>query len=409
MGELRIEGDAAEYGFDPHRLARIEEHFNDYLADRRLPGWLVSVARGGQVVYTAKGGHRDREAGAVVTDDTIWRIYSMTKPLTSIGVMMLYEEGLFDLNDDVSRWIPELGEARVYVSGPPTAPVTVPAIEPVRVHHLLSHMSGLTYGFTYLHPTDAIYRANGYDFGFPKGADLAKAVSDWCSMPLRFQPGSGWNYSVSTDVLGRLIELWSGQDLVSFFRTRILDPLGMNDTDWYCVEEKQERLATLYYPTPDGCIPLTDMSAISLRPPRIHGGGGGLLSTAHDYQRFMTMLLNGGELDGIRLVSNRTLDLMTENHLPGDVDLADYAVDSFSEDQQAGIGFGLGFSVVLDRRKNKSLVSEGTFAWGGAASTAFWVDPLEELTVGFYTQLLPSGTHNIRRELQQLIYGSLVD
>lgn len=409
MGELRIEGDAAEYGFDPHRLARIEDHFNGYLADRRLPGWLVTVARGGQVVYTAKGGHRDREAGADVSDDTIWRIYSMTKPLTSIGVMMLYEEGLFDLNDDVSRWIPELAEARVYVSGPPTAPVTVPAVEPVRVHHLLSHMSGLTYGFTYLHPTDAIYRANGYDFGFPKGADLERAVSDWCSMPLRFQPGSGWNYSVSTDVLGRLIELWSGQDLVSFFRTRILDPLGMSDTDWYCVEEKQERLATLYYPTPDGCIPLTDMSAISLRPPRIHGGGGGLLSTAHDYQRFMTMLLNGGELDGIRLVSNRTLDLMTENHLPGDVDLADYAVDSFSEDQQAGIGFGLGFSVVVDRRKNKALVSEGTFAWGGAASTAFWVDPLEELTVGFYTQLLPSGTHNIRRELQQLIYGALVD
>ena len=409
MGALQLEGDAAELGFDPRRLARIQEHFDHYVDDRRLPGWLVTVARGGQVVYTGKGGHRDREAGLLVEDDTIWRIYSMTKPLTSIAVMMLYEEGAFDLNDDAGKWIEELRSARVYVSGPPTAPVTVPATEPVRVHHLLSHMSGLTYGFTYLHVTDAIYRANGYDFGFPKGADLAQAVSDWCSMPLRFQPGSGWNYSVSTDVLGRLVEIWSGQSLSDFFRERILDPLGMTDTEWYCPQDKADRLSTLYYPTPDGCIPLTDMSALALKVPRLYGGGGGLLSTARDYQRFMTMLLNGGELDGVRLVSNRTLDLMTENHLPGDVDLAEYAVDSFSEDQQAGVGFGLGFSVVLDRRENKSLVSEGTFAWGGAASTAFWVDPLEDLTVGFYTQLLPSGTHNIRRELQQLIYSSLVD
>jgi CubicO group peptidase (beta-lactamase class C family) len=409
MAELKLEGTPEEYGIDSTRLDRIGPHFDQYVADKRLPGWLVTVARSGQLVWTAKSGHRDIEANLPVSDDTIWRIYSMTKPLTSVAVMMLYEEGRFDLLDDVGQWIDALKEPRVYASGPPTKPLTVPATEPVRVHHLLSHMSGLTYGFHYTHPVDAIQRAKGYEWGGPRGADLEKVVDDWCTTPLLFQPGTRWNYSVSVDVLGRLIELWSGQSLQSFFRERLLDPLGMDDTDWHCPEDKQDRLAMLYVPSRNGAAPMADMASAATRVPGWRGGGGGLVSTAADYQRFMTFLLNGGELDGTRLLSERTLALMTENHLPGGGDLTDWSEDSFSEEKQAGIGFGLGFSVVVDRRKNKSLASEGTFGWGGAASTAFWVDPVEELTVGFYTQLLPSSSYNIRRELQQLVYGALTD
>ena len=409
MSTLEIRVDPSAMGFDPGRLERIQSHFDQYVQDRRLSGWLATVGRGGELVWTGKGGYRDREKDLEVTDDTIWRIYSMTKPITSIAVMMLYEEGRFDLNDDAGQWITSLAAPRVWSGGSTNQPATVPATEPVRIHHLLTHMSGLTYGFNYVHPVDAIYRAKGYDFGYPKGADLTQAVRDWCSSPLLFQPGSRWNYSVSVDVLGRLIELWSGQPLDEFVRERILEPLGMHDTEWWCPPEKQDRLSMLYVPVNGDSYPYEDIARAASHPPRMHAGGGGLLSTAADYHRFMTMLLRGGELDGVRLVSNRTLDLMTQNHLPGDVDLEAFATDSFSEVDYAGVGFGLGFSVLLDRRKNKSLASEGTFGWGGAASTAFWVDPQEDLTVSFYTQLLPSGTYPIRRELQQLVYQALVD
>ena len=409
MSSLDIRVDASTMGFDPVRLERINEHFNGYVARRNLAGWLATVSRGGELVWSGKGGDRDRERGLEVTDDTIWRIYSMTKPITSIAAMMLFEEGRFDLTDDVGQWIEELREPRVWAGGTLEEPHTVPATEPVRVHHLLTQMSGLTYGFHYRHQTDAIYRAKGYDFGFAPGADLPTAVHDWCSSPLIFQPGSGWNYSVSVDVLGRLIEIWSGQSLESFVFERVLDPLGMHDTDWFCSPEKQDRLAMLYVPSKGDSFPYEQLANTVLKPPRVHGGGGGLLSTAHDYNRFMTMLLGGGALEGVRLVSSRTLDLMTQNHLPGDLDLQEFATDSFSEVDYAGIGFGLGFSVVTDRRKNKSLLSEGTFSWGGAASTVFWVDPVEDLTVSFFTQLLPSGTYPIGRDLQQLVYQSLVD
>jgi CubicO group peptidase (beta-lactamase class C family) len=409
MSSLEVEVDPSAYGFSTERLARIKPAFDRYVADRRLAGWLATVSRGGQLVWSDKGGHRNREKELEVTNDTIWRIYSMTKPITAIAVMMLYEEGHFDLTDEVGQWIDALQEPRVWEGGTPEHPVTVAAIEPVRVHHLLTHMSGLTYGFHYLHPVDAIYRDKGYDFGFRKGADLVQAVNDWCTSPLLFQPGSKWNYSVSFDVLGRLIEIWSGQPLDVFMKERIFDPLGMSDTEWWCPPEKADRLATLYVPSSGDSFPFDDLGKHSLHPPRIFGGGGGLLSTAYDYNRFMTMLLRGGELDGQRLVSSRTLELMIENHLPRDGDLVDLAEDSYSEAAYAGQGFGFGMSVMIDRRKNKSMVTEGSFFWGGAASTTFWVDPVEDLAVGFYTQLLPSGTYPIRRDLQRFVYQALAD
>jgi len=401
--------DPAAFGFSAERLDRLRRHFERYVDDGRLAGWLVTVSRGGQLVYTARFGHRDRERDLLVRDDTIWRVYSMTKPVTAVAAMMLYEEGRFDLNDEVGRWIEELREPRVWHGGTSEVPETVPATEPVRVHHLLTHTSGLTYGFQRRHPVDAIYRELGYDFTFARGADLVRAVHDWCSAPLLFEPGSHFNYSVAYDVLGRLIEIWSGAALDAFIKERILDPLDMLDTEWWCPPEKADRLAMLYVPFGGGSVPYEELANASLHAPRILGGGGGLLSTARDFDRFMTMLLRAGEVEGGRLISSRTLELMVENHLPGDAELTDLAVDTYGGIDYAGMGYGLGLSVVVDRRKNKSLASEGTFAWGGAASTTFWVDPVEDLTAAFYTQLLPTGTYPIKRELQQLVYQALVD
>jgi CubicO group peptidase (beta-lactamase class C family) len=396
-------------GLDSGRLHRITQHFDHYVNDRRLAGYLATVSRGGQLVWSGRGGHQDRENDVAMSDDTIFRIYSMTKPITSVLAMMFYEDGVFDLNDDAGQWIDELREPRVWVGGTPSAPQTRAAAEPVRVHHLLSHMSGLTYGFQYNHNVDAIYRAKGYDFGMPKEADLTQAVHDWCTSPLLFEPGSAWNYSVSVDVIGRLIEIWSGKTLDVVMRERLLDPLDMHDTDWYVPEEKAARLAQLYVPFNGDSFAYDDIGRHALRWPKVLGGGGGLVSTARDYERFMAMLLNGGEYNGVRILSSRTLDLMTMNHLPGNVDLDTLAQDSFAEVNMKGIGFGLGFSTCIDQAATKSHLSPGSFAWGGAASTAFWVDPMEELTVGFYTQLLPSSTYPVRRDLQRLVYSAMTE
>jgi len=409
MKQLEIRREPDEVGLDASRLERVATHLNGYVADRRLSGWLVSVARGGELAWVGRGGHRDRERALPVTDDTIWRLYSMTKPLTAVAVMMLYEEGRFDLNAPVGQWIEELASPKVYVSGPAKQMVTTPASEPVRVHHLLSHTSGLTYGFQRRSVLDEIYRDKGYDLTYPEGVTLERAVSDWCSVPLLFEPGSAWNYSVATDVLGRLIEIWSGETLDTFFRTRILDPLQMFDTDWHCPEEKWDRLAQLYVASAGDSVVTPELAGEATRAPTLLAGGGGLVSTAHDYQRFMTMMLRRGELDGVRLLSNRTVSLMTQNHLPEGMDLNRFARDSFSEVGHTGVGFGLGVSVIESQPRNRSLASVGTFAWGGAASTYFWVDPVEELSVGLYTQLLPSWTYPVRRELQQLVYAALVD
>ncbi len=409
MKQLEIRREPSEVGLDGSRLERVSEHLNNYVADERLSGWLVSVARGGELTWVGRGGYRDRERALAVTDDTIWRLYSMTKPLTAVAAMMLYEEGRFDLNAPVGQWIEELRAPEVYVSGTPGALKTHPASEPVRVHHLLSHTAGLTYGFQRRTVMDEIYREMGYDLTYSEHVTLERAVSDWCSVPLLFEPGSAWNYSVATDVLGRLIELWSGETLDVFFRTRILDPLKMDDTDWYCPEEKWDRLAQLYVADEGRSVLNEAIAKEATRWPMLLAGGGGLVSTAHDYQRFMTMMLRQGELDGVRLLSSRTVQLMTQNHLPDGADLRHFARDSFSEVGHTGVGFGLGVSVIESQLRNKSLASVGTFAWGGAASTYFWVDPREELAVGLYTQLLPSWTYPVRRELQQLVYAAFVD
>jgi CubicO group peptidase (beta-lactamase class C family) len=414
MTGLKAEVDPAEVGFDPDRLKRIDRLFGRYVEDGRLPGWLIAVSRHGQLAHVSTCGSRDIEAGLPVESDTLWRIFSMTKPITSVAAMMLYEEGGFELNDPVSRYIPSFADARVFSGGSDLRPVTIPATEPVRVWHLLTHTSGLTYGFLRNHPVDAMYRAQGFEWGSPRGVDLAGCVDEWAGLPLLFQPGSEWNYSVATDVLGRLVEVVSGQNLDEFFADRILGPLGMTDTAFWADEERAPRLGAVYTAGPEGRAMRSEaFSAGGYKAPAYLSGGGGLVSSAADYQRFMQMLLGrpdspAGELDGNRLLSPRTVAYMTRNHLPGNADLETYGTPINAESPMRGSGFGLGFAVVIDPVPGKTLTSAGEFSWGGAASTAFYVDPVEEITASFFTQFVPSSAYPVRSQLRQLVQQALV-
>jgi CubicO group peptidase (beta-lactamase class C family) len=412
---LAIEAKPAEVGLDPERLQRIDTHFARYVEDGRLPGWLLTVRRHGRLAHLARCGSRDVEAGLPVTDDTLWRIYSMTKPVTSVAAMILYEEGKLALTDPVSAFIPSFADVRVYDGGSDLRQVTVPATEPVRVWHLLTHTAGLTYGFHRVHPVAALYRAAGFEWGSPAGVDLAQACDMWAGLPLLFQPGAEWNYSVATDVLGRVVEVASGQRLDDFFTMRILRPLGMTQTAFWADPEAAPQLAALYRPGQDGKATRMDtFGQAALREPRMLSGGGGLVSTAADYDRFTQMLLSradspAGELDGVRLLSPRTVGYMTRNHLPGGLDLDTFGRPLYAESAFRGVGFGLGFGVVIDPVPGKVVCSAGEISWGGAASTTFWVDQDADLTVSFFTQLLPSSTHPIRPQLRQLVYQALVD
>jgi len=400
-----------EVGFDPVRLRRIDDLLQGYVDGGLLAGCQFVLGRGDHVAHTVVTGKRDLESGAPFTDDTIVRLYSMTKPVTSVAAMMLYEEGAFELKDPVAKFIPSFADVRVYRSGSSAAPTLEPATEPVRIWHLLTHTAGLTYGFHYNNAVDAMYRAAGFEWGTPKGADLAECCDRWAQLPLLFQPGSEWNYSVCTDVLGRVVEVASGMSLDAFFAERILGPLGMVDTAFSVPAGEAGRLAALYSPEPGTRRARRNdaMGAAALTPPVCLSGGGGLVGTAHDYHRFARMLLGGGELDGVRLLGPRTVDYMTTNHLPEGQDLTAFGRPLFSETQFDGVGFGLGFSVVEDTAAYRVLSSPGTFAWGGAASTAFWVDPYEGITAVLLTQLLPSSTHPIRTQLMQLVLQAVVD
>jgi CubicO group peptidase (beta-lactamase class C family) len=412
MSELKVEVDPAEVGFAADRLSRLDDNFRRYVDEGLLKGWLLTVSRHGKLAYTARYGQRDAEAGLPVESDTLWRIYSMTKPITSVAAMMLYEEGAFELTDPVSRLIPSFKDMRVFAGGSDQRPVTVPATEPVRIWHLLTHTSGLTYGFHRTHPVDGMYRAAGFDLGLRPGT-LAEACDTWASLPLLFQPGTEWNYSVATDVLGRVVEVASGQSLDEFFAQRIFGPLGMTDTSFYAKPEDLSRLAALYARGIDGKAGRFNAMAEEVRkPPTMLSGGGGLVSTAADYNRFLDLLLArpdspAGERDGVRLLSPTTVAYMGRNHLPGNQDLEQFGRPLNAESPQRGTGFGLGFAVVVDPVPNRVVASTGELSWGGAASTAFWIDPAEELTATFFTQLIPSSAHPIRSQLRQLVYQAL--
>ena len=391
-------------GFLRDRLGRLAGHIERYVDDGKLPGALCLVSRGGEEAFFHAYGRRDVERDRPMRRDTVARFYSMTKPIASVALMMLYEEGRFQLDDPVAKTLPDWqgltvfdrGDAERYVTKPPDAPLTI--------KHLLTHTSGLTYGFMNQHPVDALYRAANVT-----GGTLEEMARKLATIPLKFSPGTRWNYGVSTDVCGHLVERFSGQALDAFVAERITVPLGMGETGFQVRDDAADRFAACYQHMPAGGYRLQDDPARSRyrRRPAFLSGGGGMVGTIDDYHRFALMLLRNGELDGARLLGRKTVAYMASNHLPGNCDLAAMGQPVFSETSYEGIGFGLGFSVVLDPATANVLDSPGAFAWGGAASTYFWIDPAEEVIVVFLTQLLPSSTYPIRRELKTLVYQAL--
>ncbi len=399
-----------EVGLSRERLERIDRHLERrYLGPGKVAGTLTLVARKDRVAYLSARGQMDLERGKPMAEDTIFRIYSMTKPITSVALMMLYEHGHFQLDDPVHKYIPEWRNLRVYQLGNHPNWLTAPCERPMSIRDLFTHMSGLTYGFMERTNVDRAYRRLG--IGREGQKDLREMIETLAEVPLEFSPGTRWNYSVSTDVLGYLIEVISGMPLDEYFRTELFEPLGMIDTGFEVPADRLDRFAANYSRGPDKGIRLEDDPADSSYGKKVtfFSGGGGLVSTAADYLRFCRMLANGGALDGVRILGRKTLELMTMNHLPGGQDLTDLAFGTFAETTYEGVGFGLGFSVAIDPAKAQIVGSPGEFAWGGAASTAFWIDPSEELIVIFMTQFMPSGTFNFRGQLKSIIYPAIID
>ena len=392
-------------GFDVTRLARIGSHIDGYVDDGRLPGALCLVSRRGEEAYFHACGLRDVERGLPMQRDTVVRFYSMTKPVASVALMMLYEEGRFQLDDPVGDTIESWRRMRVFAAGDADGYATVEPESPLTIKHLLTHTSGLTYGFANRHPVDALYQR-----AKPNSGTLAEMVEKLADLPLKFHPGTRWNYGLSTDVCGYLVERFSGRPLDEFVAQRIAAPLAMRDSGFQVQAGGEGRFAACYQHTAPASYALQDDPETSryLSRPALLSGGGGMVGTLDDYHRFASMLLNKGELGRERLLGRKTVEYMARNHLPGNVDLAAMGQPVFTETSYEGIGFGLGFSVVVDPAAANVLDSAGEFAWGGAASTYFWIDPEEEIIVVFLTQLLPSSTYPIRRELKTLVYQALV-
>jgi CubicO group peptidase (beta-lactamase class C family) len=401
-----------DVGLSSERLARIDDHLKQrYVDPGKIAGALTLVWRRGELAWLSPVGLMDRERGRPMAEDVIFRIYSMSKPITSVALMQLHERAAFALTDPVHKYIPEWRDLRVFEAGSFPQFLTKPCRRAMTVQDLLRHTSGLTYGFMHRSNVDHAYRKLGIGNLERYDGTLAEMCAQLARLPLEFSPGDAWNYSVSTDVCGHLVERISGEPFDAWLRRHLFDPLGMADTGFQVRAGEAHRLAACYERTPDKRTRLQDDPERSpyLAPPRFLSGGGGLVSTAADYLRFCRMLLGGGELDGARILGRKTLELMTRNHLPGGRDLSETALGWFAETPYAGVGFGLGFSVQLDCTKSGVAGSEGEFAWGGAASTAFWVDPSEDLIVIFLTQLMPSRTFDFRGQLKSIVYGAIVD
>ncbi|MFI6209925.1 serine hydrolase domain-containing protein [Streptomyces sp. NPDC051041] len=409
MAQLRQEADPDEVGLDPKALDRLDRHFAHHVDEGRLPGFLVAVARGGRVAHLTVHGRRDLAAGLPVEPDTLWRIYSMTKPVTTVAALLLVEEGRLSLDDPVARHLPAFAHPRVYVGGSGPDTETRPADGPVLVRHLMTHTAGLTFGFYRTHPVDALYRAAGLESSVRPGADLAETVDLYASLPLQFEPGTQWNYSVASNVLGRVIEVVSGQPLDVFLAERVFGPLGMADAGFCVTDEQAGRLAELYGDRDGGGI--EPIPGLPLRGrPRFLSGSGGMVASAHDVHRFMELLRRRGELDGTRLLAPETVDLMTRNHLPGGADLRAFGSrPAHDEPGNEGVGFGLGVSVVIDPDRTQAPSGLGTYGWSGVATTTFWVDPGRDLTVQFMTQLRPKSSHTVFPDLKRLVHEAIAD
>ncbi|MEO8812585.1 MAG: serine hydrolase domain-containing protein [Caulobacteraceae bacterium] len=404
-------------GLSTARLERITEHLeNSYIAPGKIAGCQVAVSRHGHLAYFRSLGQMDREAGKAMTDDAIFRIYSMTKPITSVALMTLYERGYFQLDDPVSRFFPAWKDHRVWVSGEGADMVTEAPARPVSMRDMLCHTGGLTYGAALVAlgapdsglAVDKVYAAERVRRD--RGETLMDFMDKLARVPLLYQPGERWMYSLSTDVCGALVEKIAGKRFDKYLQETIFDPLGMHDTAFAVAPEKVDRFCANYRRAGDKSLRLLDPAAGSeyTREPTFYSGGGGLTSTTEDYMRFCEMLRGGGAFEGARILGPRTIDLMRRNHLKDGRDLTQMAVGGFSETGNAGVGFGLGFATVTDGVRNGGF-GEGDYYWGGAASTAFWIDPVEDLTVVFMTQFMPSGTFNFRGQLRNMVYSSIVD
>jgi len=414
-------------GLSSERLQRVSRWMAQQVSGERLAGLSVLVHRRGQVAFSECAGEMDVEAGKPLQDDTIFRIYSMTKPITAVAAMMLYEEGCFQLDDPIASYLPEFNDMQVWAGGEPGQIRTVPAEAPITVRHLFTHTAGLTYGFMEATAVDAYYRDHKIEFN-PGSGSLADVVKRLADAPLLCQPGSQWNYSVAIDVLGRLVEVWSGMSLEQFFESRILQPLGMADTAFHVADSKLDRFAALYSPVDGSKLQVNAPQAFArdtrgrglklidapdestyTRPASVFSGGGGLTGTMADYARFCQMLLRGGELDGVRLLSRKTVEFIASNHLPEGNDMAALGQPIWSETSTDGIGYGLGMAVTLNPAQAQVMGSVGEYHWGGAASTGFWIDPAEDMFVVLMTQLMPSSAYPLRRELRVLTYQSIID
>ena len=383
-------------GMSSERLARIGPAVQAFVDDGRLAGVMTMVARHGQVVHWDAAGMRDMEAGDALEPDDVFRIYSMTKPLTSVAIMILVEEGAVSLDDPVSKFIPAFADVTVLTdSGERVAPD-----RPISIEHLLTHTSGLTYGFFGDSAVDRIYNQSGFFTRAEGLEDFARRVA---ALPLLASPGDRWNDSVSTDILGRVVEVASGQTFDAFLQARILDPLEMSDTAFVVPSDKRDRF-TANYARPAGALQVIDspLDGQYTQPPRWLSGGGGLTSTASDYIRFAQMLLQDGRLGEVRVLQSETVQMMRANRLPDA--LVPIQLGTFLS---PGYGFGLGFAVVVDADASPEPDNDGVFRWAGAANTFFWIDPAAELIGMVWTQFNPFAAYDIEREFQKLVYEAL--
>ena len=391
-------------GLSSTRLDRLNAWMQRYVDEGRLPWAMIAVIREGQLAFQGSAGLADVEAGRAIFPDAICRIYSMSKPVTAVAALQLYEKGLFQLDDPVDAYIPALADMSVRIAENRYGMHIEPARRPITIRDLFCHTSGFTYGFNGDEGLPGLYREKSVDFG-PRSGSLAEVVGRLGELPLDHHPGARWTYGVSIDVLGHLVELLSGRTFDRYLAEEIFGPLDMTDTFFELPADRIDRFVPCYQQTPDNRFRRVDGTTDSPHASGVtcFSGGGGLLSTMADYLKFADMLRAGGR----NILGRRTAEYMATNHLPDDGDLTSMGQPVFAETSYTGIGFGLGVSVMLDPAAAGVMASPGEFAWGGMASTAFWVDPLEDLAAVFMTQLIPSGCYPIRRELRVLVNQAL--
>jgi CubicO group peptidase (beta-lactamase class C family) len=410
--EAHVKIDPEGAGFDGNRLERITDHLiRRYIEPQKIAGCQTLVARHGEVAYFSSLGSMDLERGKPVTEDTIWRLYSMTKPVTGVALMTLYEHGYFQLDDPIHRFIPEWRNLRVEEKQPDGSTQLVRPQRPMSVRDALMHTTGLGWGVDGPLVMERFLEAMAVVRGGPTGT-LQTMIEHLADRPLVFHPGTHWFYGLSTDVCGHLVEVISGQRFDDYLHTTIFEPLQMHDTGFSVPDSKLDRFAASYGRRGNKTLKLLDDPERSVyrKQPTFLSGGGGLVSTTEDYLRFTQMLLNGGELDGVRILGRKTIELMTLNHLPGGGELRQFALPGgYGETGFDGVGFGLTMAVGLGPVETQAIGSKGDYYWGGAASTIFWIDPAEDLIVIFMTQLLPSGTFNFRGQLKSIVYPAIVD